>query len=71
MLRCLVSSARPDLQCAVHQTIKFCNDPKEIHAKVIKRIGRCLKRTKDKGIMFEPNESLGFEDWADTDFDGG
>ena len=71
MLTCLAGSTRPDMQFAVHQTSRFCNNPKASHAKAIKRIGRHLKRTKDKGIIFIPNDSLGFEDWADADFAGG
>ena len=41
-----------------------------MHGKAIKRIGRCLKRTRDKGLIFSPNKNNGFEDWADADFAG-
>ena len=71
MLTYLTGSTRPDIQFAVHQTSRFCNNPKDSHTKAIKRIGRYLKCTSDKGIIFNPNESLGFEDWADADFVGG
>ena len=67
----LDESSRPDIQFAVHHTSRFCNNPKSSHAKEIKRIGRHLRRTKEKGIIFNPNKSLGFEDWADADFAGG
>ena len=40
------------------------------HGKAIKRIGRHLKRAKDKGVNFSPNTYNSFEDWADTDFAG-
>ena len=41
-----------------------------MHGKVIKRIGRYLKRTKDKGLIFYPNHNNAFEDWTDADFAG-
>jgi len=58
------------MQFAIHQTSRFCNDPKASYGKAIKRISRYLKRTKDKGLVFSPNRNNGFEDWADTDFTG-
>ena len=70
MLTYLAGSTRPDIQFAVHQTSRFCDDPRECHAKATKRIGRCLNRSKDKGIIFAPNINNGFEDWADADFAG-
>ena len=71
MLTYLAGSTRPDIQFAVHQTSRFCNDPRASHGKAIKRIGRYLKRTRDKGLIFSPNKDNGFEDWADADFAGG
>ena len=70
ILTYLASSTYPDMQFAIHQTSRFCNDPKASHSKAIKRISRYLKRTKDKGLVFSPNRNNGFEDWADTDFTG-
>jgi len=70
MLTYLAGSTRPDIQFAVHQTSRFCNDPRASHGKAIKRIGRYLKRTRDKGLTFTPNSMNGFEDWADADFAG-
>ena len=71
MLTYLASSSRPDIIFAVHQTSRFSNNPKESHGKAIKRIGRYLKRTRDKGIIFKPNTNKGIECWADADFVGG
>ena len=70
MLTYLTVSACPDIQYAVHQTSRFCNNPKASHGKAIKRIGRYLKRTRNKGLIFSPNKNNGFEDWADADFAG-
>ena len=70
MLKCLVGSTRPDAQFAAHQTSRFCNNPMASHDKAIKRIGRCLKRAKDKGVIFSPNTCHSFEYWEDADFAG-
>ena len=71
MLTHLSSSTRPDIQFAVHQTSTFCDNPMASHAKAVKIIGRCLKRTKKKGIISNPNAQNSFEDWVDTNFYGG
>ena len=41
------------------------------NSNAVKRIGRYLKRTKRKEIIFNPNAQKRFEDWVDTDFSGG
>ena len=48
MLTYLGGSTRPGIQFAVHQTSRFCNNPKASHAKAIKRIGRCLNEQRIK-----------------------
>ena len=70
MMTCLAGSTCPDIQFAAHQTSCFCNDPRESHGKAMKRIGRHLKRARDKGLIFSPNPNNGFEDWAGADFAG-
>ena len=62
MLIYLASSTRPNIQYEAYQISRFCNDPKERHTKVMKRISRYLKCIKDKVIIFEPNKLLGFKD---------
>ena len=52
----LEKSTRPDISCAVHQCARFCANPKMKHAEVVKRIGRYLLATKDKGLIMKPNK---------------
>ena len=67
----IADSIRSNTQFTVNQVSIFCNNLKLNYAKAMKRIERCLKRVKDKGIIFSSNDSLGFKDWTDADFTGG
>ena len=71
MLTYLADSICPDIQFAMYKTSHFCNSPRVSYHKAIKRIERYLKRIRDKSLIFYPNWSIGFEDWADIDFAGG
>ncbi len=51
----LEKSTRPDLSYAIHQCARFSHDPKQIHGEAVKRIGRYLKATKDKGLIMKPS----------------
>ena len=71
MLTYLARNTRPDPEYAVHQYVRFQSDPREPHANAIKRIGRYLLGTKDKGISFKPTTDLSqFECYVDADFAG-
>ena len=50
-------TTRPDILFAVHQCAKYSIDPKQSHEEAVKRIGRYLKKTKDKGLVFTSNGS--------------
>jgi len=52
----LEKSTRPDISCTVHQCARFCANPKMKHAEVVKRIGRYLLATKDKGLIMKPDK---------------
>jgi hypothetical protein len=71
MLSYLQGNTRPEISMAVHQTARFCNDPKLSHEQAIMRIGRYLLGTKSRGIIFEPDKSKGLECYVDADFAGG
>lgn len=71
MLNYLAGSTRPDIAFSVHQTARFANDPKISHERAIKRIGRYLKATKNKGIILKPDRKKGLECYVDADFAGG
>jgi hypothetical protein len=68
-LNFLEKSTRVDIAYAVHQCARFAADPKESHAIALKRIGRYLAGTKDKGIILNPR-SHSFECYVDADFVG-
>ena len=68
-LNYLEKSTRPDLSFAVHQVARFTHEPKQSHAKAIRRICRYLVRTRDKGIILDPKEES-FTCYADADFGG-
>jgi len=70
-LNYLAATTRPEIQFAVHQCAKFCEDPKLSHEKAIKRIVRYLKRTKDQGLVLHVDNSKGLECFVDADFAGG
>ena len=58
-------STRPDISCAVHQCARHCANPKIQHTAAVKRIGRYLLGTKDKGLIMKPNQE-GMECWVDA-----
>jgi Reverse transcriptase (RNA-dependent DNA polymerase)/GAG-pre-integrase domain len=68
-LNYLEKSYRPDISYAVHQCARFAADPRVEHAKAIKSIGRYLSATKNKGILFKPNQE-GLICYSDADFSG-
>jgi Reverse transcriptase (RNA-dependent DNA polymerase) len=68
-LNFLCASCRPDIACAVHQCARFTADPRINHTEAVKRIGRYLIGTADKGIIFDPTKHS-FEVYVDADFGG-
>jgi hypothetical protein len=61
----LEKSTRPDISCAVHQCARHCDNPKVQHTIAVKRIGRYLLASKDKGLIMKPNQE-GMECWVDA-----
>ena len=45
-------------------------NPKKSHAKAVKRIGRYLLGTQDRGIIINPDPTLSFECFVDASFAG-
>ena len=70
MMLYLASNSRPDIAFAVNQCARFNHCPKLIHEKAVKRIGRYLKATRTQGLIFQPNNDLNLELYADSDFAG-
>ena len=69
-LNFLEKSTRPDISFAVHQCARFSSDPKQSHVAALRRIGRYLQGTKDKGLIINPNKDQKMEVWTDADFAG-
>ena len=69
-LNFLEKSTRPDISISVHQCARFSENPKKSHAEAVKRIGRYLLSTRDKGLIIRPTESWQFDCWVDVDFVG-
>jgi len=61
----LEKSTRPDISCAVHQCARHSANPKKQHTAAVKRIGRYLLGTMDKGLIMKPNQE-GMECWVDA-----
>ena len=68
MLSYLASISWPEILFSVHQYTRFCANPMRSHEESVKRIGRYLKRTKDKGINFTFDATKGIEVFVDADF---
>ena len=69
-LNFLEKSTRPDISVSVHQCARFTEHPKRCHAEAVKRIGRYLLGTRDKGLIINPQAPWHFDCWVDTDFSG-
>ena len=61
---------RPDINFAVQQCARFCNNPKKNHEEAVKRICRYLLKTKTQGLVLKPDKSKGLECHVDADFAG-
>ena len=70
MMNYLASTTRPNILFSVHQAAKFCSDLKKSHEEAVKRIGRYLKKTFDKDIIFKFDQTVPIEVYVDADFAG-
>ena len=61
MLGYLQGTTRPDIAMATHQCARFNNDPHLSHELSVKRIDRYLLDTRDKGMIYRPDITLGLE----------
>ena len=70
MLMYLSNTTRPDISFAVHQCARFTHHPRRSHELALKRIGRYLVGTKDKGMILDPSQDLDIDCYVDSDFAG-
>lgn len=71
MLSYLQANTRPDISMSVHQTARYCIDPRLSHEQAIMRIGRYLRHSRNRGIIYKPDRTKGLECYVDADFAGG
>jgi len=70
MMMYLSSNSRPDIAFAVHQAARFTHCPRRSHEQALKRIGRYLKGTRERGMVIRPTGDLTLDMFADADFAG-
>ena len=66
----LETGSRPDIAYIAHQCARFSTKPMREHGNAIRWLGRYLKKTKDKGLIFTPQLDRGLEVHVDADFAG-
>jgi hypothetical protein len=69
-LNFLEKSTRPEIAYAVHQCARFTANPRKSHGEAVKRIGRYLLATKEKGIILQPSREKLFDCWVDASHAG-
>jgi hypothetical protein len=67
-LNYLEKGSRSDIAYIVHQCARFVEDPKMEHGQALRRLGRYLKGTRNKGTIYYPDESRGLEVFVDASF---
>ena len=71
MLSYLCNSVRPEIQMAVHKTVRFSVNPMRSHELAINWIGRYLVDNPDRGMVYNVDKTKGLEVYVDADFAGG
>jgi len=69
-LNYLAQMTRPAISMAVHNCACFSIHPTYLHEQAVKRIGRYLFATQDKGLVYKPTASPTLDMYVDTDFAG-
>jgi hypothetical protein len=70
MLLYLSGHTRPDIAYAVNCCARYMFAPKHSHELALKRIGRYLKNTSDRGMVIQPTRELTVDAYPDADFAG-
>lgn len=66
----LCNNTRMDCAMAVHQCARFTSNPKRTHEIALKRIGRYLLGTADRGLIIRPTKQMNLDCYVDADFCG-
>ena len=70
MLLYLAGHTRPDIAYAVNCCARYMFCPKRSHELALKRIGRYLKASRDRGLVLNPSKLLKVDCYPDADFAG-
>jgi hypothetical protein len=72
MLLYLAGHSRPDIAYAVNCAARYMFCPKQSHENALKRLGRYLKQTRDRGLVLNPvrDGTLTIDNYPDADFAG-
>ena len=70
MLLYLSGHGRPDIFYAVNCCARYMFNPRLSHEKALKRIGRYLKTTRDRGFILKPTGDLKVDAYPEADFCG-
>lgn len=66
----LANSTRPDISFAIHQCARYSANPTALHEQAVKRIGRYLLSSSDKGLILKPTNNFQLDMFVDADFAG-
>ncbi len=66
----LAQMTRPDISMAVHNCARYSVAPTYLHEQAVKRIGRYLFATQDKGLIYNPQRTDTLDMYVDADFAG-
>ena len=69
-LNFLEKSTCSDISISIHQCTRFSENPKRSHTEAVKRIGRYLLSSRDKGLIIRPHQMWQFDCWVAADFAG-
>jgi len=67
MLKYLQGHTRPDISFAVSQCSRYIHDHTNLNTTALKRIGRYLVKTSEKGIILKPTPKLTVDCYVNPD----
>jgi hypothetical protein len=69
-LKYIAQNTRPDISFAVHQCAQYTTNSTPLHELGVKRIGRYLLATRDKGLIMHPTQDFKLDMFINADFAG-
>lgn len=69
-LNFLAQNTRPDISFSVHQCVRFCTKPTQLHELAVLHIVGYLLATKDHGLILHPTADFKLDVFVDVDLAG-